>query len=234
VCAGPKPSGEFELQDVNLSCDTQASTRLFSTFSEIDELFRTAFLRSLALENEKMGQSYDNWKINLHISPKDYEDFVCHIDAEKISSGVIILRSLTNKEKTRFWRLAIDFLILENDGFSGRSWFKNNNLEAYPRPKTYVSGFSKRILDIDKIASHLPRQIIEAMGSISHLPSRGDVLRHLRTRIYLLDSLFESTYSARIIGDRLVSLAAQIEQSWYGFQSSFLAWFREALDMSDQ
>jgi hypothetical protein len=55
--------------------------------------------------------------MNLTISPRDKEDFECHIAADKMPSEVANLSFLQNENKIRFWRLAIDFLILENDGF---------------------------------------------------------------------------------------------------------------------
>jgi hypothetical protein len=94
---------------------------------------------------------------------------------------------------------------------------------AFPVPNIYASGFSSRVLEIEKIASHLPCQVIAAVRSISHLSELGNILRHVRTRIDMLDSLFERTFSARVMGQHLVSLAAEIEHSWYGSPTLFLA-----------
>jgi hypothetical protein len=186
-------------------------TRLRSTFSEIDELFLTAFQRSLVLKDMN---SQGDWKLNLIISPRDKEDFECHIWVDKSSSEVSNLSFLQDENKTRFWRLAIDFLIFEHEGFPGRQVLRDGKWMAFPHPNIYASGFSNRVLEIEKLTSHLPRQVIAAVSSISHLSEPWNVIRHLRLRIDLLDSLFERSFCAREIGQHLVSIAAQIEHSW--------------------
>jgi hypothetical protein len=187
-------------------------TRLRSTFSEIDELFLTTFQRSLAVKNMKQA---GDWKMKLTISPRDKEDFECSVAVDKMPSEVSNLSFLQDENKIRFWRLAIDFLILENDGFPGRIVLENGKWVAFPTPDVYASGFSSHLLEIDKIASHLPHQVIAVVGSTSHLSEPGNILRRIRKRIDMLDSLFERTFCARVMGQHLVSLAAEIKHSWY-------------------
>jgi len=186
-------------------------TRLRTTLSEIDDIFLTAFKRSLALNRLPGG----DWKLNLTISPKDEEDFEASIVVTKMSSQVSNLSFFQDQDKIRYWSLAIDFLILENDGFPGRHVNMAGTLERFPTPDIYRSGFSSRILEVEKVASHLPHQVIAAIRSISHLSEIGDILSHIRKRVDLLDSLLESTFNRRFEGQDLVSLAAEIDRSWY-------------------
>ena len=80
----------------------------------------------------------------------------------------------------------------------------------------YASRFNSRVLKIEKFMSHLPRQVIETVRNIFHLSDLCNTLRHVCTRIGLVKSLFKRTFNARIIRQCLVSLATQIEHSWYG------------------
>lgn len=105
--------------------------------------------------------------------------------------------------------MVTDFLILENDGFPGLIFKDSGQLVAFPRPDIYASGFSSRVLKIENFASRLLRQAVEATRSISHLSEPDNILRHVSTRIHLLDLMFERTFSATVTGQRLVSLAAQ-------------------------
>ena len=192
-------------------------TMLCSTCLEIDDLFLMAFERSLALETATAG----DWKLNLTISPKDEVDFRRSIRVYKIHSEISNLSFLRDEDEIRFWRLAIDFLVFEKYGFPGRQILLNGKPEAFPTPDVYASGLSRRVLEVEKVALRLPYLVIAAIRSISHLSELGNIVGHIRKRIDLLDSLLESTFSARTFGQPLVSLATEIGQSWYSLQHLF-------------
>jgi len=113
------------------------------TFSEIDEVFLRAFQRSLDLLSIQVAPNSENWKINLRISVDDKESYEHHI---RIATGI----SDNTDSLVRFWRLAIDFLIYENSGFPGRKITGFSNA-PFPHPEIYSSGFSNRMLEIEKL-----------------------------------------------------------------------------------
>ncbi|KUJ15385.1 uncharacterized protein LY89DRAFT_735501 [Mollisia scopiformis] len=214
--AGPKTLREWELKDLHPSYNTKAMTSLRLTFTEIDELFLRGFRRSLTLLDLISEDYRGDWKRNLIISPTDAEDFERHIQFGRLSSEVSNIDYFQDQAEIRFWCLATEFLVLENEGFPGGQVFdpNTNGWRACPVPDVHASGFSSRILEIEKVASHVPQQVIAAMSSISHLSAPWNVIRHLRKRTDLLDSLFERTHRPVSADQHLISLAAQIDQSW--------------------
>jgi hypothetical protein len=176
-------------------------------------LFLAAFKRSLDVKKLKpMGTGWDEWRIELRIEETDYQTFVQQIEHDDPQASNLIY--LHNETKLPLWQKAVDFLIFENQGFPGRMILKEGGgYKPFPAPFwVHETGLADRVREVERVASHLPHEIIEVARETSYLSH--NVLHAMRKRVYLLDRLIETSHNGTFAEIERVSLSEQIEQSW--------------------
>ena len=180
--------------------------KLRVTFEEIDESFLKAFERCLALTPiSTTPDSIRRFKESLPVQIEHYELFKYRIQEEDKDRSNI--EYIQDDKKLAYWRKAIEYLVVENEGFPG--WASPN-----PPPQKYLpSGWKARMSDIQTSACHLPEHILEVARFFPGRETEG-VVDSLRRRVMLLDSLLEKTRFDK--SDNLwISLGLQIDHSWY-------------------
>jgi hypothetical protein len=178
---------------------------LSTTFRELDSLFLAASRRCVALKALPCLAHHDDWKAGLGIEPEDVESFL--VDMCLVQEPSDYIRKFDTLPS---WRLAIEFMVYEYEGFPGR---KLTDLKTpFPTPSKLPTGWSGHIFDVERVAAHLPSQVVEAAKHTTLM--NGALLGGVHQRVSMLDRLLDKTYRPSVpLGPR-DSFAAQIDRTW--------------------
>lgn len=163
--------------------------------------------RHLSTENDVRGETA--WRAQIHVNQSRVDEFAAKIQSDPADYQ----RDL--KDIVVFWEKALEYLVLEDEGFPPRRITQNdgNGYMPYPRLRLLYFGYSTYFQEVDSIAEFIPHQISSAVRvgaySTTDLPEED-----LRRRVNLLDRFLDIAFDAERAGHQRESLAAQIDRMW--------------------
>lgn len=150
---------------------------------------------------------------NYHDIPIDYR----RLHFEAFASG--------DPRVLESWNTAVEFLILENDGFPGRRIRRDlgghhmSIEEPYPKPEA-KHGWTEFIWPIYELAALLPYEIVRIAKAQTPYGLDGVQLEMLWKRVQILDRLFDGTFIQGRGALREI-LGEQTDRMWYVYLFCF-------------